>query len=317
MLAPSNLQPNRDGDAGVRRSVTPVLGRRDSIGTGRGNSPMPFSRRNVMGGESMGGHVNQDYVVTEQENFDEIELSLTTTNHKVPTICIDFDEFEDDMNKESEVDSPREPNFLRADDNQDSLSIPSRAASRLSKASSALSFVSVASSFRSSKWSEVKMPENELFTRSFGLILAFISGVLMTAYSSMIKMLKDMDSMQVVVIRGVMQLVIMGMIAKYKKLSFRGTTELKIAGCLFLVAFTGGLRLLFIFTSFSRLPLGDSTTILFSSPVIVMVLSIFILKESCGIFRMIAATTLIGGVVLIAKPPIVFGSDQETYDALG
>eukprot|EP00091_Calanus_sinicus_P013144 TRINITY_DN29252_c0_g1_i1.p1 TRINITY_DN29252_c0_g1~~TRINITY_DN29252_c0_g1_i1.p1 ORF type:complete len:272 (+),score=52.20 TRINITY_DN29252_c0_g1_i1:507-1322(+) len=146
----------------------------------------------------------------------------------------------------------------------------------MSKASSALSFVSVASSFRSQRWLDVKLTENEYFTRSLGLLLAFISGVLMTAYSSMIKMLKDMDSMQVVVIRGVMQLVIMGAIAKYQKLSFRGTTEVKIAICLFFVAFTGGLRLLFIFTSFSRLPLGDSTTILFSSPVIVMVLSIIL-----------------------------------------
>ena len=139
----------------------------------------------------------------------------------------------------------------------------------------------------------------------------------MTAYSSMIKMLKDMDSMQVVVIRGVLQLLIMGAIAKYKKLSFRGTKEIKIAICLFFVAFTGGLRLLFIFTSFSRLPLGDSTTILFSSPVIVMFLSIFILKENCGVFRMVAATTLIAGVILIAKPPILFGSEEETYDIIG
>lgn len=279
-------------------------------------SPLPRSRRILPDDEQVGGHVNQDYVVSEQEN--EMELSVTgVTVNKVPTICIDFDDFEEEMVKESEETSPSDPNFLNADSNQDKLSLASRSGSRMSKASSAFSFVSVASSFRSPRWSDVKLTENEFCTRSLGLLLAFISGVLMTAYSSMIKMLRDMDSMQVVVIRGVMQLVIMGAIAKYKKLSFRGTTEVKIAICLFFVAFTGGLRLIFIFTSFSRLPLGDSTTILFSSPVIVMVLSIFILKENCGIFRMVAATTLIGGVVLIAKPPIVFGSDQETYDAIG
>ena len=87
---------------------------------------------------------------------------------------------------------------------------------------------------------------------------------------------------------------------------------------LFIVAFTGGLRILFIFTSFSRLPLGDSTTILFSSPVIVMVLSMFILHERCGIFRMVAATTLLGGVILISKPPFIFGQDENLgYDAIG
>ena len=88
---------------------------------------------------------------------------------------------------------------------------------------------------------------------------------------------------------------------------------------LFLLALTGGLRILFIFTSFARLPLGDSTTILFSSPVLVMVLSAFILKEKCGVFRVMAALILVSGVILIAKPPFIFGQQegQTTYDTLG
>ena len=99
---------------------------------------------------------------------------------------------------------------------------------------------------------------------------------------------------------------------------FLGTDNRRVAIMLFIVAFTGGLRIFFIFTSFARLPLGDSTTILFSSPVIVMVLSMFILHERCGIFRMVAATTLIGGVILISKPPFIFGHDENLgYDAIG
>ena len=114
--------------------------------------------------------------------------------------------------------------------------------------------------------------------RSTGLLLAFASGILMTAYSAMIKFLDEMDSMQVVIIRGTMQAVILGSVAAYNKSSFIGKRERWVPLLLFLVAFTGGLRILFIFTSVSRLPLGDSTTILFSSPVFVMVFSIFLLK---------------------------------------
>ena len=44
------------------------------------------------------------------------------------------------------------------------------------------------------------------------------------------------------------------------------------------IAVSGGFRIAFIFTSFTHLPLGDSTAILFSSPVIVMAMSIFLLK---------------------------------------
>ena len=115
-------------------------------------------------------------------------------------------------------------------------------------------------------------------THSLGILLAFVSGIFMTAYSSMIKLLVDMDSMQVVVIRGAIQLILMGGLAIYKKNSFLGPRERNPTIFMFLVALTGGLRLLFIFTSFSRLPLGDSTTIVFSSPIFVMIFSICILK---------------------------------------
>jgi len=166
-------------------------------------------------------------------------------------------------------------------------------------------------------------------TRSLGLLLALLSGVLMTAYSTMIKLLDSMDSMQVVVIRGALQMIVMGSSALIKGASFRGAKERQVPWLLLLIALSGGLRLLFIFTSFSRLPLGDSTTILFSSPVFVMIFSICLLREPCGLFRLMAGSSLLTGVVLIAKPPILFGPAQgggsfpdtagvdTPYDALG
>jgi len=165
-------------------------------------------------------------------------------------------------------------------------------------------------------------------TRSLGLLLALLSGVLMTAYSTMIKLLDSMDSMQVVVMRGALQLIVMGSSALIKGASFRGAKERQVPWLLLLIALSGGLRLLFIFTSFSRLPLGDSTTILFSSPVFVMIFSICLLREPCGLFRLMAGSSLLTGVVLIAKPPILFGPAEggsfpdtagvdTPYDALG
>jgi len=162
-----------------------------------------------------------------------------------------------------------------------------------------------------------EIEDNRVFAQFLGIGLAFLSGILMTAYSSMLKLLVDMEAMQVVVIRGIMQSVLMAIVILVKRLDFRATRELRVAFILFLVALTGGLRLLLIFTSFARLPLGDSTTILFSSPIIVMTLSIFILNERCGFFRFFATISLITGVVLISKPPIIFGSNMETYDLVG
>jgi len=166
-----------------------------------------------------------------------------------------------------------------------------------------------------------EIEDNGFFAQFLGIGLAFLSGVLMTAYSSMLKLLVTMDTMQVAAMRGLLQALVMAIIVLVKGLDFRQARELKVAFILILVAVTGGLRLLFIFTSFARLPLGDSTTILFSSPIVVMTLSIFILHEHCGIFRFTAAVSLVTGVVLIAKPPLVFGTlfgtTMESYDLLG
>ena len=75
---------------------------------------------------------------------------------------------------------------------------------------------------RTKEWPKEKLRDNKCLTRYLGLILAFISGVMMTTYSSMIKMLETMDSMQVVVIRGSLQFFIMGSIAIYKNVPFKG-----------------------------------------------------------------------------------------------
>ena len=183
------------------------------------------------------------------------------------------DEVVDDKNGSSRMDE----NFLAPPDVTLKGRHPSSGSGRTSsRLSSTISVISLASSQLSNR---VNLDATKILcTRSLGLLLAFLSGVLMTAYSSMIKMLDEMDSMQVVIMRGVLQIVVMLSVALYKRLSFVGDGLRATLIFLFLVAFTGGLRLLFIFTSFSRLPLGDSTTIIFSSPVLVMLFSICILK---------------------------------------
>ena len=57
--------------------------------------------------------------------------------------------------------------------------------------------------------------------RSLGLLLAFLSGVLLTAFSAVLKLV-TVGPMQVVIIRGGLQFFIMGSVAIYKKKSFTG-----------------------------------------------------------------------------------------------
>ena len=68
------------------------------------------------------------------------------------------------------------------------------------------------------------------------------------------------------------------------------------------------------------MPLGDCTAIFFSAPTFTMVLSCFILRDHCGIWRITVASVLLGGVVILARPESLFDSDQVVemdYDLVG
>ena len=108
----------------------------------------------------------------------------------------------------------------RRSDTTSLMIILSQTSSRLTKSISSVTKFPASANGKAKEWP--KLPESKSVTRYLGLFLAFISGVMMTTYSSMIKMLDTMDSMQVVVIRGSLQFFIMGSIAIYKNVPFKG-----------------------------------------------------------------------------------------------
>ena len=78
----------------------------------------------------------------------------------------------------------------------------------------------------------------------------------MTVYSSMIKCLEILSPMEVVVLRGALQIVVMGSLIYRRGGSFKSKTDPTHSIILALVLLTGGLRLIFIFAAFARLPVG-------------------------------------------------------------
>merc|ERR1719319_1620797 len=73
----------------------------------------------------------------------------------------------------------------------------------------------------------------------------------------------------------------------------------------------GGFLLLTIFEAVSRMPLGDCTAIFFSSPAFTMILSFIILKDHCGLLRVLVACVLLTGVLVLTRPPALFPSGAE------
>ncbi|KAF4527804.1 hypothetical protein B566_EDAN016216 [Ephemera danica] len=148
------------------------------------------------------------------------------------------------------------------------------------------------------------------------VLLAFLSGVFFTLCSALVKGLHAVAPMELLALRSAMQVAAMLPIIAFRLESPFGPRGLR--GLLVLQGVVGGLTLVLLFFSFRRLPLGDATSIIFSSPVFVLLLSFIFLREPCGFFRTLIVFLLVTGVVLIAKPPIFFRQEGHGhYDVLG
>jgi len=146
-----------------------------------------------------------------------------------------------------------------------------------------------------------------------GYVLCILSGLCFIACNFCVKLAsKDfpVSSWQMLFVRCLVQKLcmipflcwtrenILGPSGDYKT-RLRMGAQATISGCLLLCYFEG----------IRRLPLGDFGAIAFSSPAFTMVLSIFMLKEHCGIYRCMVAIVLTVGVVLISRPPALFPED--------
>src|SRR5437879_1303364 len=76
-------------------------------------------------------------------------------------------------------------------------------------------------------------------------------------------------------------------------------------------SFFGTIAMMANFTAIRLLPLSDSTTINFTTPFFVTVIAFFFLKEPCGLSRLIPLAGILTGVVIVAQPEFIFGSDQK------
>lgn len=76
---------------------------------------------------------------------------------------------------------------------------------------------------------------------------------------------------------------------------------------LLLRSFVGTTGLMLSFYAFRYMPLADASVIVFSVPVFVAIFARIFLKEPCGLFNVITICLTLIGVVLITRPPLIFG----------
>jgi len=139
-----------------------------------------------------------------------------------------------------------------------------------------------------------------------GLLCAILAGLCFTSSNVMVKYIPDVNSWQLLFVRCVSQLVTMVPIMVLGQHHILGTPDWATRWRLAAQGILGGLLLLGIFEAVARLPLGDCTAIFFSAPAFTMILSLFILKDHCGVWRILIAAMLLGGVLILSRPESLF-----------
>lgn len=86
---------------------------------------------------------------------------------------------------------------------------------------------------------------------------------------------------------------------------------------LILRGLAGASSLYFRYSALHYMSIGDATVIVLSMPVFVCIFARICLKESCGVFHVLALAVTIIGIAFTSKLAIIFGSTEETIKNSG
>ena len=134
------------------------------------------------------------------------------------------------------------------------------------------------------------------------------SGVLFSFMSAFTRMASDlgMPSMEIVVVSGVVRwLGLVGTLVRSRESPLPPTMRVRI---LLLARSLCGLAAFSCATySFGIMPLGDATSIFMTSPVWAALIARLVLGEKLKLVDVLANACAMAGVVLVARPPLLFG----------
>ena len=146
-----------------------------------------------------------------------------------------------------------------------------------------------------------------------GIILAMTSALFFSSSALLIKLAESIPSVEVSFMRLTIQLALAFPPMIFFKDEFiypwKKTKFLVLRGVIGVTAMT-----LIIYT-IKHMPLADARVIFYTSPVHTAILGRIFLKESVSKFDVIAMLLCIGGVILIARPTFLFGSQGHASDS--
>ncbi|KAM6896879.1 solute carrier family 35 member G1 [Xenentodon cancila] len=138
-----------------------------------------------------------------------------------------------------------------------------------------------------------------------GLFYAFLATVFFSIISLLVKTIQGLHAIEISAIRCFFQMLFILPLLIYHKTGFLGPRDKRIY--LVLRGFLGSNAMILLFYAVQQMPLADATVIMFSNPVFTSLLAWIFLKEKCTLWDCVFTVFTLTGVILIARPPFLFG----------
>ncbi|KAI1886874.1 hypothetical protein AGOR_G00200280 [Albula goreensis] len=151
-----------------------------------------------------------------------------------------------------------------------------------------------------------KAPEKKAACAGLGLVYALLASVFFSIVALLVKKIDGVHAVEISAIRCFFQMVFVLPAMIYYKTGFLGPRGQRIF--LFLRGFLGSNAMILLYYAVQQMPLADATVIVFSNPVFTAVLAWIFLKEKCTVWDFVFTIFTLAGVILIARPPFLFGS---------
>jgi len=142
-----------------------------------------------------------------------------------------------------------------------------------------------------------------------GIVLSTLSGILFCSNNFIIKEFKVIP-VDAVLVRGVVQVSFLTAYSLLKSHQIRPATHRLLALAL-TQGFFGGVSFIAALLAVSYMPVADALVVMFSDPLITMVVASIFLGERMNVLRVCTGLTILTGVTLVCQPPFIFGSGES------
>ncbi|KAJ8264364.1 hypothetical protein GJAV_G00148290 [Gymnothorax javanicus] len=157
-----------------------------------------------------------------------------------------------------------------------------------------------------------KEPVKKPACAGLGFLYAVLSSLFFSIVGLLVKKIDGIHAVEISAIRCFFQMVFVLPAMIYYQTGFLGPRGQRIF--LFLRGLLGSNAMVLLYYALQQMPLADATVIVFSNPVFTALLAWMFLREKCSILDVIFTIFTLTGVVLIARPPFLFGSQVDEIE---